>query len=245
MPSPPPTLSDRTPPQKQGAPVGVGTKFAPNGHALTYRGNTILCRLPARHPLYEWVAGFLDDLRDSPVAGKLALLPAPSLHMTILGIANDAMRSPGEWPTDLATNTAMDDCDDHIRRRLADFRDRGAMHFDMRLGDLVIDSAALSFHLIPSAASDELRMRGLRDDLATHFQVRRANHDRFDFHLGIAYLLEWLTLADQEVLGDVLALAATRLTPNAMTVRFPAPELCSFETMLEYRTLAALHEVAA
>ncbi|MFD1881680.1 DUF1868 domain-containing protein [Paracoccus pacificus] len=232
------TLSDHTAARKPAVPTGIGSKFTADGRALIYRGNTILSRLPAAHPLYGWVSDFLDSLRANPVAAKLAVLPASSMHMTILGIANDAMRSPGPWPADLAMDASMDDCDAFVRRRLGQFPGIEQLHFDMRLGDLVIDNAALGFHLIPRTAETEAQMRALRNDLASHFQVRRPGHDGFQFHLGIAYLRDWLTPDDQQALARILASAVERLTPQAATIRFPTPELCSFQTMLEYRTLA-------
>lgn len=233
-------VRDQTPARKADAPVGIGGKFAPDGRALVYRGNTVLCRLAPDHPVYRWIAGFLATLGPSPVGRKLALLPPASLHMTILGIANDAMRTPGPWPADLAPDVSMDACDDHVRRKLAAFPGGGTPGFDMRLGDLLIDSAALSFHLVPQSEHDERRLRRLREDLATHFQVRRANHRDFQFHLGIAYLLDWLTPDDRRELDRLLASALARLAPDATAIRFEAPELCAFETMLAYDTLAAL-----
>jgi len=76
--------ADRDP----GFPIGVPSKFDPEGNVQPFSGNTIIANLSPESELYASLLGLHAKLAASPLASTFALLPPESWHMTIFGMCN-------------------------------------------------------------------------------------------------------------------------------------------------------------
>jgi len=78
-------------------------------------------------------------------------------------------------------------------------------------------------------------LRLLRDRFADVLKIRAPDHDRYAFHISIAYLIDWLT--DQEQADHAAARRRWRseLERKIPVLELGAPEYCTFDDMFAFR----------
>jgi hypothetical protein len=81
--------ADRDP----GYPIGVPSKFDPEGNVQPFSGNTIIVHLSPRTEFYASLLELHAKLAASPLSSLFALLPPESWHMTIFGTSNSSSLS--------------------------------------------------------------------------------------------------------------------------------------------------------
>jgi hypothetical protein len=221
-------------------PSDVGRKFYADGRVRPFAGNTIICHLPQQDAGFATFDTLLDIYRDLPAHGfarKLAILPPSSYHMTLFGGANDQERKPGLWPADVPLDTPTSVCDTILGERLRGFKLDCALPFRMR----VIDAEPaphpdpILVDLAPVDSAEERKLRSLRDRFAEVLKIRAPDHDRYAFHISIAYPIDWLT--DQEQSEHAAARRRWRsvLKRKIPVVQLGAPEYCTFDDMFAFR----------
>ena len=88
--------------------------------------------------------------------------------------------------------------------------------------------------LEPINATEECKLRALRDRLADALQLRTPDHDAYVFHITLAYVIDWPGAADEELMAEVYAALRDRV--NTMgPIELGPPEYCVFDDMFAFQ----------
>ncbi|MBW8729308.1 MAG: DUF1868 domain-containing protein [Inquilinus limosus] len=159
-------LASRLTSPAEGAPnPTLGLKFARDGSPLPFRGNTVICHIPATAPELPALAELAQRLRGLPWGGRFAFLPASSYHMTVFEGVTDAERAPERWPAGIAADAPLED----IACRFVD-RLRGLavpQRFAMRpVGLVPMGTGGTVVGLEPADEDTARQIRSLREAFA-------------------------------------------------------------------------------
>lgn len=224
-------------PQLAIIPRDTRLKFNPNGQPRAFAGNTIICHLPQQSRFRDAVAALGDALRSGSFAGKLAVLPSDSYHVTILGGLNDQDRARYGWPSDIPINAPIAECNRIIGERIARFR----MHSDLPIrfcvdkGKTVAPQRASGLQLVPADAKEKLKLHMLRDQMSTEvFRYRAADHEAFGFHVSLAYQMSGFTAEERRDYQSELVRHLPAIIAAAPVIEFGVPEFCTFGDMYRF-----------
>lgn len=226
-------------------PIGVPTKFSPDGEAQRYPGNTTVCHIASNSPLQPVLRLVYDRLATHPVLSKtFRLLPPESWHMTVFDGVREIECEANMWPEGMG-KLPVDEYTTIFVPKLRQLgleleREGLGPPYRMRAqGFLPVEPAGLGLAIIGATEEEERRMRRLRDRLADVMGFKAPNHYVYPFHVSIAYLLRWADGEDREEMARVL----DDLTLKAQIDFDLGPvEFNTFETMLEFPRLFYLGE---
>ena len=226
-------------------PKDVGRKFLADGRVRPFAGNTLICHLPQQGGGYETFDALLDIYRQMPAhafSRKIALLPPSSYHMTIFGGANDQGRTPGAWPADIPLDAPIDTCNALLAERLKDFRLERELPIRMRINDddPPVHPEPMLIDLVPVDAAEDRKLRRLRDRLSEVLGIRTSDHDRYGFHITLAYQIAWFTAAEQADYESAQRRWRRAFKRKSPVIELQAPEYCTFKDMFAFRSRFAL-----
>ncbi|KAJ9136547.1 DUF1868-domain-containing protein [Pleurostoma richardsiae] len=225
-------------------PIGVPSKFDPDGNIQDFPGNTILAHLSPSSPLYASMLSLYKKLQESPLSHLYALLPPPSWHMTVFEGVCDQVRKPGFWPADLPADAPLGDCTALFTQKLAafDVGDDGPPYLMKVVGFSTLE-VGIGVHVEPRTAEEGRRLQRLRDRLAGTLKIRHPQHDTYELHLSVAYLLRHLDGAQE---GALMTLLLEHFREMPLEFELGAPEFCTFDDMAAFKRvlyLGGLEEV--
>lgn len=230
-------------PQLAIIPKDTLLKFNPDGSPRPFAGNTVICHLPQQSLFRDVVAALGDGLRSSSFSGKLAVLPSDSYHVTILSGPNDQDRARYGWPSDIPINTPIAECNRIIGERIARFR----MHSELPIRFCVdkeknlAPQRASGLQLVPADAKEKLKLRMLRDQMATEvFRYRTADHETFGFHISLAYQMSAFTAEERREYQSRLVHHIPTIIATAPVIEFGVPEFCTFGDMYRFEIRSLL-----
>jgi len=227
------SLSDFKASPSRKYPSGVPDKFDPDGNVQHFPGNTIICHLSNSTELYSSLMILYGRLTQSPLSHLYELLPPSSWHMTVFEGVVDKMREPGYWPSNLAMNASLEECTALYENELSSFDLQTDLPYHLSIVGFEPLKNGISLHIEPHM-TDNRALRGLRERLADLLQIRHPNHDRYGFHVSLAYLLRHLT-DDQK--PELKSLLMDHFRDMPKEFELGPPEFCKFEDMFGFEPL--------
>ncbi|KAK3335776.1 RNA ligase/cyclic nucleotide phosphodiesterase [Cercophora scortea] len=216
-------------------PIGVPSKFDPDGNIQRFPGNTIVAHLARTSPIYASLLKLHDRLSTCPLSGLLAMLPPSSWHVTLFEGVCDQVRTPeGFWPRDLPVDAPLDDCTSSFAGKLREFDLRCDPPYPFVIVGFSALDVGIGIHVELQTPQDEARLRGLRDRLAETLKIRHQQHNVYEFHLSMAYLLRHLSDSQK---SEMMALLLNHLQDMPKVFELGAPEFCTFDNMLQFDRL--------
>jgi hypothetical protein len=219
-------------------------KFTPNGTVLPFPGNTIVSHLSLESPLYRYLRLLASDMKDQDFASYFVFLPPQSWHMTLFEGVSYPRRRRETWPAELAMDTSLRTCHAHVASRLAEFRhELGNSRLQMRIADFESVRGGVSLRLVPVNSGTEAALQAFRDRLSELLGMRHPGHERYSFHLTVAYSLRILGDIERSRIETYLR---TRLVDLPEQIELGRPEFCVFDDMFEFRRvffLAAMEDI--
>lgn len=211
----------------------IGEKFAADGAYLPFRGNTLICQLDQGSEIVSVISEMVEAMKAEGLARCYTFLPSASYHMTVFNSANDRARYLPAWPADLSLDAPMSACDRLFAQKLTDF---SVTEFPvkMRIGAVVL-KRGVSISLAPMNQAEETKIRGLRDRLSHVLRCRRHNHDVYEFHISVSYLINPPVAEECRLLQRLRAVYLEKLMRVSPIIELNAPAFCVFEDMAEYR----------
>jgi hypothetical protein len=225
-------------------PDAVGSKFNADGSVRPFPGNTIISPVPRSSPYWTALVSAHDQLRAADFGDCFTLLPTSSYHMTVFDGVVDSVRDTAHWPKDLPLNAPLESCTRHFAKKLAEFDLGCEPPFRLRAQSFTLGGTALAFQLRPVDSAEDAKLRGLRDRLSTHLQLRKPDHDRYVFHVSMAYLVNWMT-PDQEQHFASVSESCLNTARQAGILELAAPDFCTFTDMFAYRSQFRLNPIPA
>lgn len=210
---------------KSMAPRHLGTRYDRSGTFLPEPGNTVVCHVVPGSQSEQALEDAMARYRAMPDAAGLAFTPVESYHMTLFQGVIEGRREHPYWPRDVARDIPIPEMTVLLAERLRAFA--GGPDFQVEA------IAALPTGLIVDGvtAADRHAMAAWRNELAEAFGYRHPDHDSYQFHITMAYVIDWIEdamLPDwQTMLNEVLA----DIRRRAPVIELRAPAFCSFADM--------------
>lgn len=222
-----------TPPQTQEKyPNGIPEKFDVDGNVQPFAGNTIICHLSPSTEIYASMSTLYDKLKEHRLSHLYTLLPPSSWHMTVFEGALDKRRkAPAYWPPDLDTNASLADCTAMLEKKLESFDSQYKPPF--RLSPVIFKPLVngISLHLKPRTTEENVAIRHLRDRLVDVTGMKQKNHEKYKFHLSVAYLLRVLS---EEQEKEIRGLLERHFEDMPKELELGLPEFCTFDDMFGF-----------
>jgi hypothetical protein len=222
-------------------PADVGRKFNADGSVRPFAGNTFIGPVPQQGAGFATFDALLTIYREFPAhafSTKIALLPPSSYHVTLFGGLNESDRNSPRWPQGISGALALQTATTQWLDKLAE-RHPQATGFDFVLDEPPPPMRDGSPH-IPLRPADEAtakRLADLREALARLTGIRRADHDRYQYHLTFGYVHHILT--PDEAL-DLQAATARWMAALPPVLHVPAFHFCRFKDMYAFESLHQL-----
>ncbi|ACS87212.1 DUF1868 domain-containing protein [Musicola paradisiaca] len=217
--------------------VDPGGKFHPDGSASPFPGNTLICPIPLRTVASDALMAVRNTLRQQAFSHCLGFTPPSSYHMTLFEGVTLAKRQAGFWPADLPTTASLADCTRHLAGKLAGFALESDVPFRLVIADFNAHrDAGATIRLTPADNQEERRLRTLRDRLADRLQIRMPDHDRYGFHITLAYLVQWMNRTESQAYRQIQTDCLRYLQQQVPVLALGVPEFCTFNDMFAFDT---------
>ena len=210
---------------KNTPPWHLGTRYDAAGTFLPEPGNTVVCHLVSGSATEQALANARAQYQAMPDAGKLAFTPVNSYHMTLFQGIIKGRRKLRYWPNDMALDAPIEAMTTHYIETLAEFEP--AAPFAVEL----IEALPTGLIVAGATAADRHAMAEWRNRFAEAFGYRHPDHDSYEFHITMAYMIDWIDddaiPAWTAMLNDV----AAEIRAAAPVLELRAPAFCSFADM--------------
>ena len=218
-------------------PKGIPHKFDPDGNVQPFPGNTIICHLSPSSEIYASMQVLYEKLKEHPLSHLYTMLPPSSWHMTVFEGALDKRREATYWPADLDLNASIADCTTLLEKKLESFDLQYETPFRFSVAGFKPLGSSISVHVEPRTAEENTAFRHLRDRLADVTKMRQIGHDKYRFHLTVAYLLRYLS---NEQKTELMEFLIRHFEDMPKELELGLPEFCRFEDMFAFEKLLYL-----
>ena len=221
-------------------PPAIDDKFFTNGAPRIFPGNTIICPIESKKDagLFTVLSETIDRLKQARFARSYSFLPLDSLHMTLFEGVLDEVRRPELWPHDLPLSEPIPAVTDHFMSKLRDLPVEPI--FKLRCNGLGLTRSGLQVELEPADRFAEVVIRTTRDRLADRLGYRAENHDSYDFHIGLAYLVRWIPFNELQNLREEVSICTTSLRDKLSVIELGPARLTRFEMMHRFDPVLTL-----
>lgn len=209
----------------------IDKKFAKNGQALPYPGNTVISDVCPGNPAYDVMSRCRSLLLGSALSRHYIPLPQSSYHTTVIRGVNHLVRTAEFWPAHLPPDTPFEQMDDWFEQAVRSVPNPGP--FSMRFHRARINEEDFRILLLPADEASNLALRRYRDLVAGALGLRLPGHEAYSFHITLAYTL---TIPESE---EADALSAIERQINDLLARQPVftvdpPHAAFYRDMLEF-----------
>ncbi|MGB1286447.1 MAG: DUF1868 domain-containing protein [Aggregatilineales bacterium] len=210
----------------------VGIKFHPDGSPRQFPGNTIICSVNPSSTTFQLLTEMLDELRALPFVHKFALLPEPSLHMTVMELLCDEVRKRERWSSQLELDASLIETDDFFIETVPTVIAPG--NFQMKYDYFYTSGTGIIIGIKPVDNQNMQRIRQYRDDVAAATGVRFADHDSYSFHISLAYRLIELRDDEATTLATLTERIGKKLESEFRVFDSGQPQLSFFDDMFAF-----------
>jgi len=209
----------------------IGKKFAKDGSALPYPGNTVISDVCPGNPAYDVMSACRALLLSSPLAGRFIPLPASSYHTTIIRGVNDLVRTPEYWPAHKPQDTPFESMDKWFEQAIASVPNPGPIA--MRFEAARITEEDFRIALVPADEAQNAVLRRYRDDVAAALGLYLPGHAGYTFHITLAYTLTLPESDEEHALEAIRAQMGALLCAQGPFSVDP-PHAAFYRDMLEF-----------
>lgn len=217
------------------APTAVGKKFSPDGRPLKCPGYTTLCHVAPTSDAFAALLAAQDALKAGPLAAAYTFMPPASFHMTIFPGVIDYTRKSTDWPRGLDLAAPIPAAVADAQSRLAEVSLDRQFTVAPRgiFGGFTVDMTGAD-------ADEETKLRTARDRLQSATQIIRPDHDQYQFHITLGYLLRWLTADEAQQMVDLSDHLSKTLISAMPRLTLGPVEFCAFDDMHHFKPLTLL-----
>jgi len=213
-----------------GTPPAIGKKFNPDGSFRSFPGNTIICHVPPHSATFQTLLEIRARFAARPFSRCLTLMPPASYHMTVFeGVVNE-VRQPRLWPSDMSVDSPLDSCNQLFLKKLREFDLRCNLPFRL-VPDFIPDTF---IRLRPFDDQEEQKLRDLRNRLSKLLLLHGPNHEAYQFHITLAYLVKWMTPEETVDYARTREECASILRNSLSVIELGPPEFCFFQNMAAF-----------
>ena len=211
---------------------GGENKFDDKGNPLPYPGCTIICNIPLNTNLSDQIISFQKKMENFNPKKTYFYLPPSSFHMTLFDCCNLNTKNTKYWPSDIDSDMDYKDIAIELNKRIQNyiFPEEFNLKLKMFFG-------SCSIVLEPFSEKDEKILRNCRDELSSHLKIKFENHQRYTFHITLAYILRELNKNEIKSLIEFNKQLSFDFSKKFPKITLTKPEMCIFEDMLEFKSI--------
>ena len=216
-------------------PSSVGQKFDEHGTVLRFPGNTFICHIPQNSLAHYALAEASETLQSGTFAGAFSFLPPSSFHMTVFEGVADANRNVSKWPTSISNDAAIEVVTQQFQS--------STVEFELPAKQLIRPTGifgGFSVAVTGLTAEDENSLRRNRKMLRDMTGIHADDFADYQFHITLAYLLRWLTVAEAEAVMDLSNNVFERMHDRCPQIALGGVEFCTFENMHAFKPIRVL-----
>ena len=209
----------------------VGIKFHEDGTVMPFSGNTIICFVAPDTPLLGELLWMRETLQALACADHIGFLPPSSYHMTTFELLIDYWRQPQRWTPALPLDAPIARTDVFFQQVVP--RVPAPESFLMRFSSVRPETPA-TLNIEPADEATALALRAYRDGLAEATGIRFPNHDTYQFHITLGYVLVDFDETAAAERDAVLRTINDRFRASLRPFRLGPPQLVFFNDMAEF-----------
>ena len=211
---------------------GAENKFDDRGNPLPFPGCTIICNIPLNTSLSDQIISLQKNIENFNPEKTYFYLPPSSFHMTLFDCCNFNTKNSNYWPSDIDPDMDYKDIAFELNKRIQNYI--FPKEFNLKLKMFF---GGYSIILEPYSEKDEKILRNCRDELSSLLKIKFENHQRYNFHITLAYILRELNQIEIKNLIKFNKQLAFEFSKKIPKITFTKPEMCTFEDMLEFKTI--------
>ena len=211
---------------------GAENKFDNKGNPISFPGCTIICKIPINTDLSNQIISFQKKIENFNPKKTYFYLPPSSFHMTLFDCCNFNTKNTNYWPSDIDPDMDYKDIAVELNRRIQNYI--FPKEFNLKLKMFF---GGYSIILEPYSEKDEKILRNCRDELSSLLKIKFENHQRYTFHITLAYILRELSEIEISNLIEFNKKLFLDFSKKFPKITFSKPEMCTFENMLEFKSV--------
>jgi hypothetical protein len=214
----------------------VGQKFYQDGSVRPFPGNTVIAKVLPSLPIYAGLVEAQERFRAADSSGKYVFLPPSSFHMTIIEGLCDQVRTPELWSHKLDLQLPLAEVNQFILECFT--RLSRPSSFTMRISQTTIPRW-LVIKLEPANSETSQSLQRFREEYSQETGIRFPNHDRYTYHISLAYNLLQLTADEERMIHSVQQEVQSTLAKRYPSIALDEPHLTTFEDMFRFDTVCS------
>ena len=211
---------------------GRENKFDDKGNALSFPGCTIICNIPLNTDLSNQIISFQKNIENFNPKKTYFYLPPSSFHMTLFDCCNLNTKNTNYWPSDMDPDMDYNDIAVELNKKIENYN--FPKEFNLKLKTFF---GGYSIILTPFSEKDEKILRNCRDELSNLLKIKFENHQRYTFHITLAYILRQLNETEIKNLIEFNKQLSSDFNKKFPKITFTKPEMCTFKDMLEFKSI--------
>ena len=211
---------------------GAENKFDDKGNPLHFPGCTIICNIPLNTDLSNQIISFQKNIENFNPKKTYFYLPPSSFHMTLFDCCNFNTKNTNYWPSDIDPDMDFKDIAVELNKKIENYN--FPKEFNLKLKTFF---GGYSIILEPFSEKDEKIIRNCRDELSSLLKIKFENHQRYTFHITLAYILRQLNETEIKNLIEFNKKLTSEFNKKFSKITFTKPEMCTFKDMLEFKSI--------
>ncbi len=211
---------------------GAENKFDHKGNPLLFSGCTIICKIPLNTDLSNKIISIQKKIENFNPKKTYFYLPPSSFHMTLFDCCNFNTKNTNYWPLGIDSDMDYKDIAMELNKRIHNyiFPEKLNLKLKMFFG-------GYSIILEPFSERDEKILRNCRDELSNLLKIKFENHQRYTFHITLAYILRQLDHTEIKNSIEFNKQLSSDFNKKFPKITFTEPEMCTFKDMLEFKSI--------
>ena len=211
---------------------GAENKFDDKGKPLSFPGCTIICNIPLNTDLSNEIIYFQKKIENFNPKKTYFYLPPSSFHMTLFDCCNFNTKNTNYWPSNIDPNMDYKNIAIELNKRIKDYIFPEELNLKLKMF-----FGGYSIILEPFSEKDEKILRNCRDEISSLLKIKFENHQRYTFHITLAYILRELNQIEINNLIEFNKKLSLDFSKKFPKITFTKPEMCTFEDMLEFKSI--------
>ena len=209
--------------------AAVGTKFHADGRVRAFPGCSVVSAVSPLAPQYALLAEQMEILRGCCVSQRLAVLPAQSLHMTVIDLVCDQVRRTEHWSSKLPLDAPLAKVRADMRSWLDGALDAPPLRVTFET--LLEHRTTVKAMVTPADEETAGALMDLRRVVSERTGVRHPSHESYGFHISLAYWVYEPVREELEVFERDLRRSDERIRQAFGVLTIEAPKLVFFPDM--------------
>ena len=152
--------------------------------------------------------------------------------MTLFDCCNLNTKNTNYWPSDIDPDMDYKDIAVELNKKIENYN--FPKQFNLKLKTFF---GGYSIILVPFSEKDEKILRNCRDELSSLLKIKFENHQRYTFHITLAYILRQLNETEIKNLIEFNKQLSSDFNKKFPKITFTKPEMYTFKDMLEFKSI--------